>query len=156
MRSKKLKALSSEELSLENLRSLFRLLDDDGSGEVSANEIKRGLILLGFPEAHDPVALSRVVGEIDDDNTGTITEGEFLTFFGSQTRATLGRLLKGYVLNHTYILATTYGVFGRTSFPKQGLLLLAVVGSCRRVITTLYVGCLIECGRSMLVVIDAA
>ena len=132
MRAKKLKALSSKELSLNNLRSLFRLLDDDGSGEVSADEIKRGLIMLGFPEANDPVALSRVVREIDDDNTGTITEGEFLAFFGRQTRITLGKLLKGYVLDHTFILATTYGMFGRSSFPKKSLLLLAVVvGSCR-------------------------
>ncbi len=43
--------------------------DDDGSGEVSAQEIRRGLLLLGFPEAEDPVALSRVVSDIDEDNT---------------------------------------------------------------------------------------
>jgi hypothetical protein len=69
LRSRKLLALATEELSISNLRSLFRLLDDDGSGEVSSLEIRRGLKLLGFPEADDPVALSRVVSDIDEDNT---------------------------------------------------------------------------------------
>jgi hypothetical protein len=69
LRSRKLQTLAQQEISLKNLRSLFRLLDDDGSGEVSAHEIRRGLLLLGFPEAKDPVALSRVVSDIDEDNT---------------------------------------------------------------------------------------
>ena len=69
IRSRKLQSLKEEELSTATLRALFRLLDEDGSGEVSASEIRRGLILLGFEEAADPVALSRVVSDIDEDNT---------------------------------------------------------------------------------------
>ncbi len=94
---------------MSNLRALFRLLDEEGAGEISALEIRRGLLLLGFPEAADPVALSRVVGDIDEDNTGTITESEFLAFFGAHDRASIGELLNNYVLDHTYIVATTYG-----------------------------------------------
>jgi Ca2+-binding EF-hand superfamily protein len=74
MRARKLQTLATEELSIKNLRALFRLLDEEGTGEISALEIRKGLQLLGFSEAADPVALSRVVGDIDDDNTGTITE----------------------------------------------------------------------------------
>jgi hypothetical protein len=109
IRSRKLQALKKEELSTATLRSLFRLLDEDGSLEVSAQEIRHGLILLGFDEAADPIALSRILSDIDEDNTGTITESEFLTFFSKQNRTSISRLLKSYVLEHTFIIATTYG-----------------------------------------------
>ncbi len=109
IRSRKLHSLQKEELSTATLRALFRLLDEDGSGEVSAQEIQRGLQMLGFQEASDPVALSRVISDIDDDNTGTITESEFLSFFSKMKRTSLSALLQSYVLDHTYIIATTYG-----------------------------------------------
>ena len=42
-------------------------------------------------------------------SAGTITEAEFLSFFCRQTRTSLSALLKSYVLDHTYIVATTFG-----------------------------------------------
>jgi hypothetical protein len=121
IRFRKLQALRKEELSTQTLRALFRLLDEDGSGEVSAQEIRHGLILLGFEEATDPIALSRVVSDIDDDNTGTITESEFLSFFSKQNRTSLSWLLKSYVLEHTYIIATTYGTCSKCRHTQHRL-----------------------------------
>jgi hypothetical protein len=70
LRARKLAALAQRDLTTDNLRALFRLLDDDGSHEVSPAEIQRGLLLLGFENAADPVALSRLLVDIDDDKTG--------------------------------------------------------------------------------------
>jgi Ca2+-binding EF-hand superfamily protein len=70
LRARKLAALASKDLTTDNLRALFRLLDDDGSHEVSPSEIQRGLLLLGFDSAADPVALSRLLVDIDEDKTG--------------------------------------------------------------------------------------
>ena len=47
--------MAHEEISLDSMRSLFRLLDEDGGGSLSAEEIKKGMHLLGFKEADDPV-----------------------------------------------------------------------------------------------------
>lgn len=38
--------------------------------QVSPAEIQRGLLLLGFESASDPVALSRLLVDIDEDKTG--------------------------------------------------------------------------------------
>jgi hypothetical protein len=112
LRARKLAALAQKDLTAENLRSLFRLLDDDGSHEVSPAEIQRGLLLLGFENAADPVALSRLLVDIDDDKTGTITESEFMSFFATQTRQTLKEKLDSYVIDRAFITATFYGTSG--------------------------------------------
>lgn len=40
--------------------------------------LQKGMLLLGFKEAADPVAMTCLLQDIDEDRTGTITEGESL------------------------------------------------------------------------------
>lgn len=87
-------------------------MDDDGSYEVSPAEIQRGLLLLGFENAADPVALSRLLVDIDEDKTGTITESEFMAFFSTQDRVSLRTKLDSYVIERAFITATFYGTAG--------------------------------------------
>ena len=49
LRELKLAAKAKEDFSPDGLRSVFRLLDEDGSKELSPAEVKNGLIKLGFP-----------------------------------------------------------------------------------------------------------
>jgi len=112
LRARKLADLAKKELTSANLRALFRLLDDDGSYEVSPAEIQRGLLLLGFENAADPVALSRLLVDIDEDKTGTITESEFMAFFSTQDRISLRSKLDSYVIERAFITATFYGTAG--------------------------------------------
>ena len=48
MRHLKLMARAQEEFSPHGLRSFFRLLDEDGSKELSPAEVQKGLLILGF------------------------------------------------------------------------------------------------------------
>jgi hypothetical protein len=94
------------------MRFLFRLLDEDGGGSLSAEEIKKGMLLLGFPEAEDPVVLGRLVQNIDEDQTGTISESEFLSFMSNESRQSLKDKMAKWSLQHTYIFGTRYPIFG--------------------------------------------
>lgn len=110
LRERRLRDLSSKPLSMDNMRQLFRLLDMDGSQEVSPSEIQRGLVLLGFEAANDPAVLSRLLLDIDEDKTGTVTEAEFLAFFtGNISRASLKERLNSYIIGRACIKATIYG-----------------------------------------------
>jgi hypothetical protein len=110
LRERRLTDLAEKPLSLDNMRQLFRLLDMDGSQEVSPGEIQRGLVLLGFEAANDPAALARLLLDIDEDKTGTITEAEFLAFFsGNITRKSLQERLESYVISRACIKATFFG-----------------------------------------------
>jgi hypothetical protein len=104
--------MANEEISLDSMRSLFRLLDEDGGGSLSANEIKKGMLLLGFSEAEDPVALGRLVQNIDEDQTGTIDESEFLSFMSKESRKSLKKKLGDWSLKYTYMKATRYPLRG--------------------------------------------
>jgi hypothetical protein len=112
LRARKLATLATKDLTAENLRALFRCLDLDGSHELSPAEVQRGLLLLGFENAADPVALSRLLVDIDEDKTGTITETEFMAFFATQTRGSLKEKLDSYVIERAFITATFYGTSG--------------------------------------------
>ena len=81
--------MATEEISVESMRFLFSLLDTDGGSSLSSEEIKKGMLLLGFEEAHDPVALGRLIQSIDGDQTGTISESEFLSFMSKESRSSL-------------------------------------------------------------------
>jgi Ca2+-binding EF-hand superfamily protein len=81
--------MADQEISLGTMRFLFRLLDEDGGGSLSAGEIKRGMLLLGYQEAHDPLALGRLLRCIDEDRTGAVSESEFLSFMRDETRRSL-------------------------------------------------------------------
>jgi hypothetical protein len=60
---------------------------------------------------------------------GTITESEFLSFFSTQTRTSIGQLLKRYVLNHTYITATIYGMPAVTLTSRGSCVLCSAQGA---------------------------
>jgi hypothetical protein len=104
--------MADQEISLGTMRFLFRLLDEDGGGSLSAGEIKRGMLLLGYPEAHDPLALGRLLKNIDEDQTGAVSESEFLSFMCDETRQSLHDKMSRWSLEHTYIHATRYAVAG--------------------------------------------
>ena len=104
--------MANQEISVDSMRFLFRLLDEDGGGSLSAEEIKKGMLLLGYPEAHDPLALGRLVQSIDEDQTGTISESEFLSFMSKESRRSLKDKMSQWSLQHTYIHATRYPVVG--------------------------------------------
>lgn len=117
LRERRLRDLSSKPLSMNNMRQLFRLLDMDGSQEVSPSEIQRGLVLLGFEAANDPAVLSRLLLDIDEDKTGTVTEAEFLAFFsGNISRASLKERLNSYTIGRACIKATIYGTLNGKPF----------------------------------------
>ena len=104
--------MAHQEISLDSMRSLFRLLDEDGGGSLSAEEIKKGMQLLGFKEADDPVALGRLIQNIDEDQTGTISESEFLSFMSNESRDSLKAKLCSWSLQYTYLRATRYHTRG--------------------------------------------
>ena len=104
--------MANEEISLESMRYLFRLLDRDGGSSLSVEEIKKGMILLGFPEAHDPVALGRLVRSIDVDQTGTVSESEFLSFMCRESRTSLKEKLSKWSMQQSSIRATRYPTSG--------------------------------------------
>ena len=58
LRELKLTSKAKENFSPHGLRSVFRLLDEDGSKELSPAEVKKGLIKLGFEVDPRPLGLS--------------------------------------------------------------------------------------------------
>lgn len=56
LRARKLASLANKELTNDNLRALFRLLDDDGSHEVSS-----ATCTLADAECHESAAASELV-----------------------------------------------------------------------------------------------
>eukprot|EP00919_Chromeraceae_sp_WS-2016_P053502 GHVR01127020.1.p1 GENE.GHVR01127020.1~~GHVR01127020.1.p1 ORF type:complete len:112 (+),score=13.46 GHVR01127020.1:45-380(+) len=63
----------------EEIRFGFRLLDEDGSGSVSADELQRHLNDQGFNEQQSKAAITRIMEYCDKDGSGTIEEGEFVS-----------------------------------------------------------------------------
>ena len=104
--------MADQEISLDTMRFLFRLLDEDGGGSLSAREIKRGMLLLGYREAHDPLALGRLVRCMDEDQTGAVSESEFLSFMCDETRRSLHAKMARWSLQRTHVLATRYAAAG--------------------------------------------
>ena len=116
LRARKLAGLATREINPRTMRKLFRLCDEDNSHEVSPAEIQRALVLLGFPIAKDPVALSRLLIDIDEDKTGVVSEGEFMAFMGTTSRDALRERLSGYVIDRCFIKATIWGRKGGANF----------------------------------------
>ena len=116
LRARKLAALSSREINPRTMRQLFRLCDEDGSHLVSPAEIQRGLVLLGFPAAKNPVALSRLVVDIDRSKTGAVRESEFLAFMSGATRDSLRERLRAYTIERCFVLGTVFGRKGGENF----------------------------------------
>jgi len=116
LRARKLAGLATKEINPRTMRTLFRLCDEDNSHEVSPAEIQRALVLLGFPTAKDPVALSRLLIDIDEDKTGVVSEGEFMAFMGNTSRDALRERLNGYVVGRCFVKATIWGRKGSANF----------------------------------------
>ena len=116
LRARKLAGRATKEINPRTMRMLFRLCDEDNSHEVSPAEIQRALVLLGFALAKDPVALTRLLVDIDDDKTGVVSEGEFMAFMGNTTRDALRDRLNGYVVDRCFVKATIWGRKGGANF----------------------------------------
>jgi hypothetical protein len=104
--------MANEEISMDSMRLLFSLLDTDGGGALSPEEIRKGMLLLGFEEAHDPVALGRLIQSIDEDQAGTVSESEFLSFMSKESRNSLKDKLSEWSLKCTHMQATRYPTSG--------------------------------------------
>jgi Ca2+-binding EF-hand superfamily protein len=113
--------MANEEISVESMRFLFSLLDIDGGSSLSSEEIKRGMLLLGFEEAHDPVALGRLIQSIDGDQTGTISESEFLAFMSKESRRSLKDKMAKWSLQYTHMQATRYSTTGELNLEMTEL-----------------------------------
>ena len=71
----RMKRLSSRDDFASNLKSIFNRYDDDGSGEIDANELMEIMQSLGVSVTEEEI--SAMVQEIDADGSGTIDFGEF-------------------------------------------------------------------------------
>jgi len=63
----------------EELRSIFRRFDEDGSGAISSEELQSAMRLLGVKVS--PNSAKKVLKVIDTDNNGTVEWEEFYAFF---------------------------------------------------------------------------
>jgi len=64
-----------DETPAQMANSIFQMLDKDGSGKITAKELKDSVMLANPAITDDDVAASMVL--FDNDNTGSITEKEF-------------------------------------------------------------------------------
>eukprot|EP00669_Euglena_mutabilis_P010349 TRINITY_DN5101_c0_g1_i1.p1 TRINITY_DN5101_c0_g1~~TRINITY_DN5101_c0_g1_i1.p1 ORF type:complete len:162 (-),score=93.98 TRINITY_DN5101_c0_g1_i1:269-754(-) len=71
----KAKAELTEEQRLE-IKEAFDLFDTDGSGTIDAKELKVAMRALGFEPKKEEI--KKMIGEVDRDNTGTITFPDFM------------------------------------------------------------------------------
>lgn len=62
---------------LEDLRQTFALFDDDGNGEITAQELGNVMRQLGLKPSE--TELEDIMNEIDSDHSGTIDFNEFAT-----------------------------------------------------------------------------
>eukprot|EP01048_Picozoa_sp_COSAG05_P015133 COSAG05_NODE_1790_length_4082_cov_21.604162_5_plen_179_part_01 len=67
------------EQQIAQAREVFDSYDKDGSGAISADELRELMLVLG--ERPDPARLQKMVEEVDDNNNGVIDFTEFLTLF---------------------------------------------------------------------------
>ena len=69
------------------MRGYFSELDDDGSGAIGVDELEDPLIALGLVDSRQEV--DKIVQEVDDDGTGMIEFGEFLSIIkgGSKNKS---------------------------------------------------------------------
>jgi len=63
------------------IRKLFRSFDTNNDHTLQHAEFQHGMTLMGLEAARDPYAFSRIVEEVDEDQTGEIDEEEFTRFF---------------------------------------------------------------------------
>ena len=76
-----------DDADLKKLRGYFSELDDDGSGAIGVDELEDPLIALGLVDSRQDV--DKIVQEVDDDGTGMIEFGEFLSIIkgGSKNKS---------------------------------------------------------------------
>lgn len=70
---------------LKKLRGYFNALDDDGSENIGIDELEDPLIALGLVENRQQV--QEIVDLVDDDGSGVIEFGEFLSIIKGDTNS---------------------------------------------------------------------
>jgi len=86
-----------KEIPLDIWRKLFRILDEDCSGELDFSELQLGLVKLGFNECENPMTMQQFMSAIDSNHARgcTISEDEFLKYFSQfKSKAALSAGLK--------------------------------------------------------------
>ncbi len=73
---------SFTEAQIAEFHATFSMFDTDGSGEISADELRACLAKLGQKLSLDEVLA--MVREVDDNNNGTVGFSEFLTMMASK------------------------------------------------------------------------
>ena len=66
---------------LRQLKDCFLSLDDDKSGSIGVDELQEPLIGLGFANTYEDV--EKMVEEVDEDASGQIEFGEFLSIISN-------------------------------------------------------------------------
>jgi Mg2+ and Co2+ transporter CorA len=90
-----MRGLKRQDITSDVMRKLFRLLDQDGSGELSAHEIQFGLTSMGFEILSNPAILMKVMTTMDARQAQgcKIDEAEFLSFFSNKSRRDMDAIL---------------------------------------------------------------
>lgn len=82
-----------------DLEDLFSLIDEDGSGQVSEDEVVAGFVMLRDPKTageRGVAILSKIFEEADYDGSGSLDKFEYVTAFSEEhvTQQLLARNLK--------------------------------------------------------------
>jgi Ca2+-binding EF-hand superfamily protein len=89
---RRMQRLSSRDDFDSNLRSIFNRYDDDGSGEIDADELMEIMQNLGVSVTEEEI--NAMVLEIDEDESGTIDFNEFRTMVSKSMADDSGRSSK--------------------------------------------------------------
>ena len=68
----------------DQIRQAWLLFDDDDSGQIDANELKKVMISLGLNPTQEE--LDDIIQDIDRDNDGTIDYNEFLRLMSTKLK----------------------------------------------------------------------
>jgi len=90
------------------VKRLFKELDEDGSGHLDSNEIKKGLKKLGLPNSDK--AVTEFIQQFSDDADGRLTETKFTRFILSQQFQSASKDWKK--LSHSKIIPFRYKHLG--------------------------------------------
>jgi len=106
--------------STAEIRKLFRSFDRDNDHVLQHKEFQQGMLMMGLEKANDPYAFSKIIEEVDVDQTGLIDEEEFTNFFRKHKFDEIEERLEQHAnLASTTITVTEYGYTGDPTTVEQ-------------------------------------